>query len=460
MSGILKGWFSRSLVHPRPSRELATPQLQIGLPTDVTHTISVQRTEDGGLAGLPDAWKRVIDEFISKDEQKNNPSAAINALKFYEYNKQKKKEPYKHIHIANEEAIQDESEEMDNILVDTVPPTDPAPPELSTITSDGIASSCLIPTSAKRSPQKPVPKPRRQATPLTDEEVYDQLRLMCSQATLEDRLVIDKTLGSGASGVVSLATNRATGDRVAVKDIDLQRQPRLALLLVEIEVMRDMKHPNLVNFLEAYLADRHLYVVMELLEGGDLTGVVSTTRLKEPQIAAVSREVLKGLQFLHNRGVIHRDIKSDNVLIGKDGSVKITDFGFCASIQGNEKRQTQVGTPYWMAPEVVLRKQYGKKIDVWSLGIMVIEMITGEPPYLDEAPVRALYLIATLGKPRLPAGTKISGHLRSFLDASLTVDVEKRASTDHLLTHSFLNCAGDAKAALKAISALALAAKK
>ena len=134
-----------------------------------------------------------------------------------------------------------------------------------------------------------------------------------------------------------------------------------------------------------------------------------------------------------------RSVSHDQTQICEFSNIPPADFGFCAKLtEQRSKRATMVGTPYWMAPEVVKQKEYGSKVDIWSLGIMAIEMIESEPPYLNEEPLKALYLIATHGTPRLKHPEKLSKELKAFLSVCLCVDVKSRATALELMEHDFL----------------------
>ncbi|KAF2750104.1 Pkinase-domain-containing protein [Sporormia fimetaria CBS 119925] len=332
-----------------------------------------------------------------------------------------------------------------------------APKPLNVASKQPAPSDAVKKAEQALTKKEEVPRKDVRMSSMSESEVMAKLREVVSKEKPLDSYNKQKKIGQGASGSVYVARIRENATspmarrilqengpraQVAIKQMDLRNQPRKELIVNEIIVMKDSKHPNIVNFLDAFLQEEHseLWVVMEFMEGGALTDVIdNNSSISEDQIATICLETCKGLEHLHNQNIIHRDIKSDNVLLDGRGNVKITDFGFCAKLtEQRSKRATMVGTPYWMAPEVVKQKEYGNKVDIWSLGIMAIEMIESEPPYLNEEPLKALYLIATNGTPRLKKPDKLSKELKAFLSVCLCVDVKSRASATELMHHDFL----------------------
>jgi len=186
--------------------------------------------------------------------------------------------------------------------------------------------------------------------------------------------------------------------------------------------------------------------LLEYMGNGCLTELLNqyeAVRLSEKHIASICRETLRGLQYIHNLNRIHRDIKSDNILLGVNGEVKLADFGYAAQLTAQRiVRTTVVGTPYWMSPELIHGNNYDTKVDIWSLGIMCMEMAEGEPPYIELTPLRALFMITTKGIPPLKEPQQWTVDFKHFLAQCLQTAPSDRPSATALLNHPFLQKAG------------------
>ena len=278
---------------------------------------------------------------------------------------------------------------------------------------------------------------------LSHEQFRAALQMVVSPGDPRSELTDFVKIGEGSTGIVCIAKQLSSNEIVAVKRMDLRKQQRRELLFNEVVIMRDYKHANIVDMYSSYLVENELWVVMEFLQGGALTDIVTNCKMDEIQIATVCKQVLKALSYLHSQGVIHRDIKSDSILLARDGRVKLSDFGFCAQVSADlPKRKSLVGTPYWMAPEVISRLPYGPEVDIWSMGIMVIEMIDSEPPFFNEPPLQAMRRIRDMPPPKVKASGISGTRLGGFLDKMLIRDPSQRATAFELLQHPFLRQAG------------------
>nr|XP_041569162.1 serine/threonine-protein kinase PAK 3-like [Taeniopygia guttata] len=267
-----------------------------------------------------------------------------------------------------------------------------------------------------------------------DGDSQEQQRRMVKMENPIIKYIQLENIGSGTFGDVCRALNTATGGEVAIKKINLQGLIRKEADFNELMVMKMNKHPNIVNYLKSCLVDEQLWLVMEYMDGGTLSDVISKTYLCEDEMAAISRECLQGLNFLHSNHMIHRDVKSSNILLRTDGSVKLADSGLSAQLTPEQSRRSSVAsTSGWMAPEVVTGQAYGPKADVWSFGIVGIEMVEQEVPYWNETPVSPQLLIARRGKPKLQQPNQFSPSLHDFLSCCLQTDEARRWSSKDLL---------------------------
>ncbi|XP_019656930.2 TRAF2 and NCK-interacting protein kinase isoform X9 [Ailuropoda melanoleuca] len=259
-------------------------------------------------------------------------------------------------------------------------------------------------------------------------------------------------VGNGTYGQVYKGRHVKTGQLAAIKVMDVTGDEEEEIKQ-EINMLKKYSHHrNIATYYGAFIKknppgmDDQLWLVMEFCGAGSVTDLIKNTKgntLKEEWIAYICREILRGLSHLHQHKVIHRDIKGQNVLLTENAEVKLVDFGVSAQLDRTVgRRNTFIGTPYWMAPEVIACDEnpdatYDFKSDLWSLGITAIEMAEGAPPLCDMHPMRALFLIPRNPAPRLKS-KKWSKKFQSFIESCLVKNHSQRPATEQLMKHPFI----------------------
>ncbi|XP_022096379.1 uncharacterized protein LOC110982351 [Acanthaster planci] len=256
-------------------------------------------------------------------------------------------------------------------------------------------------------------------------------------------------LGRGAFGVVYCGLTN-TGQLIAVKQVELsdkdnkhKSRQQYEKLQEEVELLKTLRHRNIVGFLGVSLEGSTVNIFMQYIPGGSIASLLARFgALEEPVFCRYTKQILQGTEYLHAKNVIHRDIKGANIMLMSNGVIKLIDFGcakrLCINIsQSQNLLKSMRGTPYWMAPEVIMETGHGKKSDIWSIGCTVFEMATRKPPWSEMPPMTAIFAIGSGGPvPQLPE--KFSCFAREFVNACLTRDQDERPTATQLLTHSFI----------------------
>ncbi|KAI1661811.1 kinase-like domain-containing protein [Daldinia decipiens] len=265
-------------------------------------------------------------------------------------------------------------------------------------------------------------------------------------------------IGQGSFGSVYLALHAVTGELLAVKQVetpspgansqtDARKKSMIEALKREISLLRDLRHANIVQYLGCSSSAEHLNIFLEYVPGGSVqTMLNSYGALPEPLVRSFVRQILNGLSYLHNRDIIHRDIKGANILVDNKGTIKISDFGISKKLEAsnilngannNKNRPSLQGSVFWMAPEVVKQTSYTRKADIWSLGCLVVEMMTGAHPFPDCSQLQAIFKIGG-GKAAPTIPESASPEAIKFLSQTFEIDHNLRPSADELMLSPFL----------------------
>ncbi|KAJ3126437.1 hypothetical protein HK100_010240 [Physocladia obscura] len=264
-------------------------------------------------------------------------------------------------------------------------------------------------------------------------------------------------IGYGSSAIVYIAKYLPMNKIVALKviELDMFERNQIDELRREIQIMSLSRHPNLLPVYGSFVNGQMLYIVTPFLSAGSILDIMKTAYphgIDEVCIATILKQALQGLEYLHKNGLIHRDVKAGNLLIDDDGLVQLADFGVSSSLMetGERKgiRKTFVGTPCWMAPEVMEQTGYDYKADIWSFGITALELATGHAPFAKYPPIKVMMLTLQNEPPTLDRERSYHKYAKSFkdlIDSCLQKDPSKRPAAEKLLQHAFFKLAAKSR---------------
>jgi len=254
--------------------------------------------------------------------------------------------------------------------------------------------------------------------------------------------------GKGGYGSVYTAKSVAESQMVAIKKMKASNSKERHANFNEVKFLKKCDHANIVKFLSCYEYKDECWLVMEYLEGGTLTDARRGHEFEENEIAYVAKELLKGLVFVHSAGLIHRDLKSSNIMMSIMGDIKLIDFGLCS--EARKAKPTMLGSPHWMPPEMILRMPHTYTADIWSFGISLLELTNKHPPTAQHK-VRAMWISAVGKVDPFEEPDRWSNNYKDFMSRCLEKDPLKRGTSAELLQHPFLEQASNTRKVMRKI---------